>query len=69
MPHILASYEIRPIAGDFCPPVHLQQLRKALVSKEESKRVEEMLKTGADQAADDEAAGRVVEAHEALFER
>jgi hypothetical protein len=44
MPHILASYEIRPIARDFCPPVHLQQLRKALVSKEESKRVEEMLK-------------------------
>ncbi len=44
MPHILASYEIRPIASDFCPPVHLQQLRKALVSKEEAKRVEEMLK-------------------------
>jgi hypothetical protein len=44
MQHILASYEIRPIASDFCPPVHLQQLRKALVSKEESKRVEEMLK-------------------------
>jgi len=44
MPHILASYEIRPIASDFCPPVHLQQLRKALVSKEEYKRVEEMLK-------------------------
>jgi class 3 adenylate cyclase len=44
MPHILASYEIRPIANGFCPPVHLQQLRKALVSKEEYKRVEEMLK-------------------------
>jgi len=42
--HILASYEIRPIASDFCPPVHLQQLRKALVSREEAKRVEEMLK-------------------------
>jgi hypothetical protein len=42
--HILASYEIRPIAGDFCPPVHLQQLKKALVSKEESRRVEELLK-------------------------
>ncbi|MFI5097466.1 MAG: hypothetical protein ACHQT6_05780, partial [Candidatus Acidiferrales bacterium] len=42
--HILASYEIRPIAGDYCPPVHLQQLRKALVSREEAKRVEEMLK-------------------------
>ncbi len=44
MPHVLASYEIRPIAGDYCPPVHLQQLRKALVSKEEAKRVEEILK-------------------------
>jgi hypothetical protein len=42
--HILASYEIRPIAGDFCPPVHLQQLKKALVSKEEARRVEELLK-------------------------
>ena len=42
--HILASYEIRPVASDFCPPVHLQQLKKALVSKEESRRVEELLK-------------------------
>jgi class 3 adenylate cyclase len=44
IPHILASYEIRPLAGDFCPPVHLQQLRKALVSKEEAARVEQLLK-------------------------
>jgi hypothetical protein len=44
MLHVLASYEIRPIASSFCPPVHLQQLRKALVTKEEAKRVEEMLK-------------------------
>jgi class 3 adenylate cyclase len=42
--HVLASYEIRPIAPEFSPPVHLQQLRKALVSKEEMKRVEEVLK-------------------------
>jgi hypothetical protein len=42
--HVLASYEIRPIAPDFSPPVHLQQLRKALVSKEELKRVEQVLK-------------------------
>ena len=42
--HVLASYEIRPIAQDYCPPVHLQQLRKALVSKEEMKRVEQVLK-------------------------
>ena len=42
--HVLASYEIRPIALEYCPPVHLQQLRKALVSKEEMKRVEQVLK-------------------------
>ncbi len=42
--HILASYEIRPVANDFCPPVHLQQLKKALVTKEEAHRVEELLK-------------------------
>jgi hypothetical protein len=42
--HVLASYEIRPIVQDYSPPVHLQQLRKALVSKEEMKRVENVLK-------------------------
>ncbi|HTZ46108.1 MAG TPA: hypothetical protein VMH20_00850 [Verrucomicrobiae bacterium] len=42
--HILASYEIRPVATDFCPPVHLQQLKKALVSREEAQRVEALLK-------------------------
>jgi len=36
--HVLASYEIRPIAKEYCPPVHLQQLRKALVSKDEMKQ-------------------------------
>src|SRR5713101_596948 len=41
--HVLASYEIRPIAPEYSPPVHLQQLRKALVSKEELKRVEQVL--------------------------
>ncbi len=42
--HVLASYEIRPIASDFCPPVHLQQLRKALVSKDELKQIEQVIK-------------------------
>jgi class 3 adenylate cyclase len=42
--HVLASYEIRPIAAEYSPRVHLQQLRKALVSKEELKRVETVLK-------------------------
>ncbi|PYT58131.1 MAG: hypothetical protein DMG35_18770 [Acidobacteria bacterium] len=42
--HVLASYEIRPIVSDYCPPVHLQQLRKALVSKDELKQVERVIK-------------------------
>jgi hypothetical protein len=42
--HVIASYEIRPIASDYCPPVHLQQLRKALVSKDELKQVEQVIK-------------------------
>jgi hypothetical protein len=42
--HIIAGYEIRAIAAEYCPPVHLQQLRKAVVSREELKRVEEILR-------------------------
>jgi class 3 adenylate cyclase len=42
--HVLASYEIRAIAADYSPPVHLQQLRKALVSKEELALVEQVIK-------------------------
>jgi len=42
--YILASYEIRPLAAEYCPPVHLQQLRKALVSKDELKHVEQVIK-------------------------
>jgi class 3 adenylate cyclase len=42
--HILASYQLRNISHDYCPPIHLQQLKKALVSREEFKRVEDILK-------------------------
>lgn len=42
--HVLASYELRNIYHDYCPPVHLQQLKKALVSKEECERVAHILK-------------------------
>src|SRR5438094_4459721 len=41
--HILAGYEIRAIAAQFHPPLPLQQLRKALVSRDELKRVEQVL--------------------------
>src|SRR5260370_42101554 len=33
--HVLASYELRNIYHDYCPPIHLQQLKKALVSRAE----------------------------------
>ncbi len=42
--HVLSGYEIRSIYRDYCPPIHLQQLRRALVSREELKRVEDILK-------------------------
>jgi hypothetical protein len=42
--HVLASYEVRNLHLEYTPPVHLQQLRKALVSREELKRVEDVLK-------------------------
>jgi hypothetical protein len=41
--HVLASYEMRKIAGVYCPPIHLQQLKKAIVYREETKRVEQIL--------------------------
>ena len=42
--HVLASYQVRNICHDYCPPIHLQQLKKSLVSREEYKRVEDILK-------------------------
>jgi hypothetical protein len=44
LPHVLASSELRTIHPHFCPPLHLQQLKKALVGREELRRVEEILK-------------------------
>ena len=42
--HVLASYELRNLYHDYCPPIHLQQLKKALVSREEFERVAQILK-------------------------
>ena len=42
--HILSAYELRDLHAQFCPPLHLQQLKKAIVLKEEQRRVEEILK-------------------------
>ncbi len=41
--YVLASYEVCNLSNDFCPPVHLQQLRRALLSRDELKRVEKVL--------------------------
>lgn len=44
LPQVLASYEIRNLHAEFCPPLHLQQLRKALVSRDELRRAEDVFK-------------------------
>ncbi len=41
--HVLAGYELRRIHGGYCPPIHLQQLKKALVNRDEARRVEQIL--------------------------
>jgi hypothetical protein len=41
---VLASYELRNLHHDYCPPLHLQQLRKALLAREDLKRAEDVLK-------------------------
>src|ERR1700730_13656695 len=41
--HVLAGYELRKIYSDYCPPIHLQALKKALVNRDEAKRVETIL--------------------------
>jgi len=41
--HVLAGYELQRIYADYCPPIHLQQLKKAIVHREEHKRIETIL--------------------------
>jgi hypothetical protein len=41
--HMLSSYELRKIHREYCPPIHLQQLKKALVNRDEARRVEQIL--------------------------
>lgn len=42
--HVLASYEVRNLHLDYCPPVHLQQLKRALVFRDDQKQVEDILR-------------------------
>src|ERR1022692_1848535 len=41
--HVLAAYDLSKIFSEYCPPVHLQQLKRALVNREDAKRVAEIL--------------------------
>lgn len=41
--HVVASYEVVPLLGEYSPPINAQQLKNALTSKQERKRVEGLL--------------------------
>jgi len=43
MAHVIASYETVPLLPQYCPPINPQQLKNALFSREERKRVETLL--------------------------
>lgn len=43
MDHVVASYEAVPLLGQYCPPINPQQLKNALISRSERKRVEALL--------------------------
>jgi hypothetical protein len=43
MEHVIASYEAVPLLGEYSPPINAQQLKNALISKTERKRVETLL--------------------------
>lgn len=44
MIHVLSSYEVRNLHLDYCPPVNLHQLKRALVHREELKQAEEIIR-------------------------
>src|SRR5271170_6216686 len=41
--HVLAAYELRQFYADYCPPIHLQQMKKAIVNRDEQKRIATIL--------------------------
>jgi hypothetical protein len=43
MQHVIASYEAVPLLGQYSPPINAQQLKNALISRTERKRVETLL--------------------------
>jgi hypothetical protein len=43
MEHVIASYEVVPLLGEYSPLINPQQLKNALISRTERKRVEQLL--------------------------
>jgi len=43
MERVLAAYEVAPLLGQYSPPINPQQLKNALISNEERRRVEALL--------------------------
>lgn len=43
MDHVVASYEVVPLLPQYSPPINAQQLKNALISRTERKRVEALL--------------------------
>lgn len=66
IPYILAAYETARIYQDFCPPIHPQQLKEALVEEGERKKVAHLIREyrlpTASTATLEEAARRVRDA-------
>jgi len=43
MEHIIASYEVVPLLAEYSPRINAQQLKHALISREERDRVEKLI--------------------------
>jgi len=41
--HVIASYEVVPLLAEYSPRIHIQQLKNALISREERERVEKLI--------------------------
>jgi hypothetical protein len=44
--HVIASYEVVPLLAEYSPRIHIQQLKNALISREERDRVEKLIEQG-----------------------
>ncbi len=53
MEHVIASYEVVPLLSQYSPPINPQQLKNALISRTERKRVERLLEEHGKLSPDD----------------